>query len=77
MVAFGTAWYPDDRGTAAILSALSRLAPVKVIMKGPSPGQRPLSAECKGILGNATNIVMVPWLPQASVGCRGRLWTAR
>lgn len=44
---------------------------IKVIMKGPSKGQRPLSAECEGIARNATNIVMVPWLPQASAlrGC--------
>ena len=63
MVSFGTMFLPEDGDMEAILTALAQLDPIKAIVKAaPST----LGASCKDIVNNATNIVLVPWLPQAS-----------
>ena len=64
-------WLPDEETLAAVLTALARLAPVKAIVKSPSKKQRPFNAECNEIISNATNIVLVSWLPQVSYGGGG------
>ena len=65
IVSFGTMWLPDDETMAAVLTALAK-SPVKVIMKSPSKKQRPFNEECNNIINNASNIVMVSWLPKVS-----------
>ena len=61
LVSFGTMWIPNDRNMEAILSGLAKLDSIKVIMKAS-----PFNAACNDTLSNATNIIIVPWLPQAS-----------
>ena len=72
LVSFGTMWLPDDETMAAVLTALAK-SPVKVIMKSPSKKQQPFNEECSKIIANASNIVLVSWLPQVSNACGRRL----
>lgn len=74
LCSFGTVWYPSEDGVMALLAALRRLAPLKVLLKVPTANQQQLSPAALEILANAPNIVALPWLPQVmTFPCRNKI----